>query len=83
MICERMNGMVNKIRETEVVNITCPTFEKTFGVEFNPAIDRSSHHSIKNDATKVRGVSTIHMRSERNLKCPNCRRKFVERREWM
>lgn len=28
------------------------------------------------------GVGAIHMRNEKNLKCPYCENKFVEKREW-
>jgi hypothetical protein len=77
-----MTGILTRIRETKVLNVTCPKCRETFSVEFNPAIDGSFCHAIKNDGTKIRGLSTIHMRSERNLKCPYCGNKFVEKREW-
>ncbi len=78
-----MTRILNKLRETKTVNVTCPSCGETFGVEFNPAIDGSYYHAIKNDGTRIRGISIIHMRSERNLKCPYCEHKFVEKREWL
>ena len=62
-----MTGILNKLSETKTVNVTCPSCGETFGVEFNPAIDGSYHHAIKNDGTRIREISTIHMRSWEDL----------------
>ena len=77
-----MAGILNKIRKTKVLNVTCPNCGETFSVEFNTAVEGSLYLGIKNDGTKIRGVSTIHMRSERNLKRPYCKNTFVEKSEW-
>ena len=34
-----MAGILNKIRKTKVLNVTCPTCGETFIVEFNTAVD--------------------------------------------
>ena len=80
---EAMAGILDKLRETKTVDVKCPSCGKGFGVKFNPAIDGSYCHSIKNGGTRIRGISTIHMGSKRNLKCPYCEHKFVEKREWL
>lgn len=77
-----MTGILNNIRETKIIDITYPKCGETFGVEFNPVIDGIFYHVNKSDGTRIRGVGTIHMKSERNLKCPHCENEFVKKREW-
>ena len=63
-----MTGILNKLSETKIVNVKCPSCGETFGVEFNLAIDGSYYHAIKNDGTRIREISTIHMRSWEDLR---------------
>ncbi len=77
-----MTGILNSIRDTKVLDVTGPGCGETFEVEFNPAIDVSLYHAIRNDGTKKRGVGAIHTRSERSPKCPYCGNKFLEKMEW-
>lgn len=77
-----MAGIINKNRETKVLSVICPKFGETFSVEFNTAVDGSLYLAIKNDGTKIRGVSKIHMRSEINFKRPYFKNTFVEKSDW-
>lgn len=62
-----MTGILNKLSETKMVNVKCASCEETFGFQFNPTIDGSYYHAIKNDGTRIREISTIHMRSWEDL----------------
>ncbi len=42
-----MAGILNKNRETKVLNVICPKFGETFSVEFNTAVDGSLYLAIK------------------------------------
>ena len=42
-----MAGILNKNRETKVLNVICPKFGETFSVEFNTAVDGSLYLARK------------------------------------
>ncbi|MCL4412805.1 MAG: hypothetical protein M1526_05585 [Candidatus Thermoplasmatota archaeon] len=46
-----MTGMVKRIREKKVFDVTCPKCGEAFGVGFNPVIDGRFCHVIKSDGT--------------------------------
>jgi hypothetical protein len=62
-----MTGILNKLSETKTVNVKCASCGEPFGLQFNPTIDGSYYHAIKNDGTRIREISTIHMRSWEDL----------------
>ncbi len=68
-----LTGILNNIRKTMVVDVTCQRCGESFGVEFSQA--------IRNDGTKIRGVSAIPRRSQRDPNCNYCKHKFAEKKE--
>ena len=81
MVGERTAGILNRITETKVNDVTCPKCGEIFGVEFISPVDGSFFNSIRNDGARKSGVRAIHTRIQRSLKCHYCGNKFLERRE--
>jgi hypothetical protein len=56
-----MTGILNRILEINVINITCTERDKSFGAKFDSANNGSLYRAIKNDMIKIGCVSSIYL----------------------
>ncbi len=69
-------------RKKVQVSVDCPHCKKEFTVEYEPRMGGSYYHAIREDGTKVLGISAVQMKNARSLRCPYCESKFISEGKW-